>query len=292
MEKNSYVLEKDTDVGIVEEKLQSMDITNSGDNSENVVKEKELASETKPDISKEESEIETSKEDGDTADITHDNTHAIESDEEESQNTQRPVHYVDEEKLKEIEETLTEDEKHVRREECLGLKNEGNAKFKQEEYEQAIEVYTQALNMCPLAYPKDRAVLYSNRSAAQMKLGELSVAIEDCSRSIELDPTYIKVLMRRAQMYETTDKLEEALEDYKRVVELDSSNGEAISACMRLPDQIKVRNEKLKEEMMGKLKDLANLVLRPFSLSTDNFKLQQDPSTGSYSVNFQQNNQK
>ncbi|XP_034363470.1 tetratricopeptide repeat protein 1 [Arvicanthis niloticus] len=196
---------------------------------------------------------------------------------------------LEEEYLIELEKNMPEEEKQKRREESAKLKEEGNEQFKRGDYVEAERSYSQALQMCPACFQKDRSVLFSNRAAARMKQDKKEMAITDCSKAIQLNPTYIRAILRRAELYEKTDKLDEALEDYKSILEKDPSVHQAREACMRLPKQIEERNEKLKEEMLGKLKDLGNLVLRPFGLSTENFQIKQDSSTGSYSINFVQN---
>lgn len=170
----------------------------------------------------------------------------------------------------------------------MKLKDKGNGQFKNGEHAEAVESYTSALGVCPVCYSKERAVLFSNRAAARLHLEENDRAIADCTRAIQLKPDYVRALVRRAELYERTDKLDEALEDYTAALQLDPAQAAARDACVRLPQQIHERNEKLKEEMMSKLKDLGNMFLRPFGLSTSNFQVNQDESSGSYSVNFVQ----
>ncbi|CAK7304932.1 tetratricopeptide repeat protein 1 [Vulpes vulpes] len=196
---------------------------------------------------------------------------------------------LDEEYLIELEKNMPEEEKQKRREESTRLKEEGNVQFKKGDYIEAESSYSQALQMCPSCFQKDRSILFSNRAAARMKQDKKEMAISDCNKAIQLNPNYIRAILRRAELYEKTDKLDEALEDYKSILEKDPSVYQAREACMRLPKQIEERNERLKAEMLGKLKDLGNLVLRPFGLSTENFQIKQDSSTGSYSINFVQN---
>uniref|UniRef100_A0A1B6EQ97 Uncharacterized protein n=1 Tax=Cuerna arida TaxID=1464854 RepID=A0A1B6EQ97_9HEMI len=193
---------------------------------------------------------------------------------------------VDELALKDLELTYSEEDRERLYKEAVVFKQTGNDLFKSAQYRESAHAYTQALRTCPLKYAKDRAIFYSNRAAAKMKLELNESAIEDCTKALELDERYLKALYRRAQLYEATDKLDEALVDYNEVLKIDPLHKDAMYASKRLPDQIQERNEKLKTEMLGKLKDLGNLFLKPFGLSTENFQLSQDPNSGGYSVNF------
>lgn len=195
---------------------------------------------------------------------------------------------IDEESLKDAEVALTDDEKAERQLIAEELKTIGNEAFKDGQFERSIEKYTEGLKICPLQFTQQRSVLYCNRSAAKMKLLKYEQAIKDCSKAIELDDKYLKAYIRRAQSYEATEKLDECLADYKKILELDPSHKEAQKATIRLPPLIEEKNEKLKAEMLGKLKDLGNMILKPFGLSTDNFKLEQDGETKGYKINFKQ----
>ncbi|KAK3095497.1 hypothetical protein FSP39_015344 [Pinctada imbricata] len=206
---------------------------------------------------------------------------------ENAENKQSIV--VEEEEEEEIEEILTEEAKEIRRKEAQDLKEEGNSLFKDQKYEEAIICYTKAVKCCPKDFVKDRSIMYSNRAACRLRMDNVEEAIRDCTRALDLHPHYLKALLRRAELYEKKEKLDEALLDYQKVVEMDPGQHTARAACMRLPDQIKERNEKMKEEMLGKLKDLGNMILKPFGLSTNNFQMNQDPNTGGYSINFKQN---
>ncbi|XP_011189616.1 tetratricopeptide repeat protein 1 [Zeugodacus cucurbitae] len=193
------------------------------------------------------------------------------------------------EELREREKTMNPEELQQNKEESDRMKLEANELFKSGNALKAVEIYTNALHICPTTYTKERAILYGNRAAAKINLDSKKSALGDCTKAIELWPDYVRALMRRAKLCENEDRLEDALADYQRVCELEPGQREAREAVSRLPEQITERNERLKTEMLSKLKDLGNMFLKPFGLSTQNFQMQQDPNTGSYSVNFQQN---
>lgn len=179
---------------------------------------------------------------------------------------------------------LTDEE---RLQQAEALKQEGNQLYIQGDLQEALGRYRQAAEAAPESAAVQRAIYHCNEAAVQLKLQAWTDAAKAASRAIELDDKYVKGYSRRATAYQELDDLEHALADYQKVAEL-SNSPQVLQEVKRLTPIVEERREKLKEEMMGKLKDLGNTVLGKFGMSLDNFKAVQDPSTGSYSINFQQ----
>jgi tetratricopeptide (TPR) repeat protein len=123
------------------------------------------------------------------------------------------------------------------------------------------------------------------------------LVVDDCSSALELNDTYLKVLVRRSQALESLEKYDEALSDMKRVIELDPSfprGQETMSVLLspllshlsraRLQRKHDQKLEEMKTEALGKLKELGNSFLGNFGMSLDNFKMEQDKATGSWSI--------
>jgi len=181
-------------------------------------------------------------------------------------------------------------------EEIEGLSNEakkhkelGNQFFKNKEYKKALEEYKKATDICPHTHKNDLAIYYNNMAACYVYIGTNEQVAQYCTRAIDCNPNYVKALVRRAYANEKIGKsyaISQAINDHKKVLELDPDNNKSSSkAISRLEVLLKIQQEKEKEEMLAKMKDVGNKLLGKLGLSLDNFNLQ--PNTnGGYSINM------
>ena len=68
------------------------------------------------------------------------------------------------------------------------MKQKGNDAMKANDFETAVKLYGEAITLAP-----DNHVLYSNRSAAYMKLDRYQDALEDAEKTIEVKKDWAKV---------------------------------------------------------------------------------------------------
>ncbi|KAK3007389.1 hypothetical protein RJ639_016090 [Escallonia herrerae] len=91
-----------------------------------------------------------------------------------------------------------------------------NDAFKAHKYSQAIDLYTQAIEL-----NRENAVYWANRAFAHTKLEEYGSAIQDAATAIEIDPNYSKACLagyyRRGAAYLAMGKFRDALKDFQMV---------------------------------------------------------------------------
>ena len=122
-------------------------------------------------------------------------------------------------------------------------------------------------------------------------------ALEKSGRSrVDVQRIRIKALTRRAKAQTEIGgwaALQGAEEDYKQLLgmgELQAMDRRSVERTLReLGPRLEEAKGKEMGDMMGKLKELGNGILKPFGLSTDNFQFVKDEKSGGYSVNFNQN---
>lgn len=87
-----------------------------------------------------------------------------------------------------LECTLSEEEQAAIREQCGALKAEGNASFSSQEYEQAIEKYTQILGLLKSSNMPLDDVILCNRSACYLALKRYVPASHDALQASKINP--------------------------------------------------------------------------------------------------------
>ncbi|KAG5518309.1 hypothetical protein PMAC_003105 [Pneumocystis sp. 'macacae'] len=70
---------------------------------------------------------------------------------------------------------------------ALQLKNQGNKLLLEKSFSEAIKLYSQAIELDPT-----KAVYFTNRAYAYINLESYRLAIEDASKAISIDPSYLK----------------------------------------------------------------------------------------------------
>lgn len=104
-------------------------------------------------------------------------------------------------------------------------KEEGNTAFNAGQLDEAYRLYSEALEIDPLNKSYN-AKLYFNRATVLSKQKKTEATIADCTRALDLDPSYTKAYLRRARTYMDTEQYEDAVRDYEALFKTDKCNRE------------------------------------------------------------------
>ena len=113
------------------------------------------------------------------------------------------------------------------------LKAKGNQAFAAKNYKEAIEFFTQAIEVDPKNH-----VLFSNRSAAYSSLHSYGEALTDAETAISIKPDWAKAYGRKGAALQGSGRIEEARKAYEQGLALEPDNAQlkkGLDACKGSP---------------------------------------------------------
>lgn len=109
-------------------------------------------------------------------------------------------------------------------------KNAGNEQYKAQNYQSAVRLYTDAINLCP-----ENPAYYGNRSACYMMMGDYKQALRDSRDAVVLDEKFEKGYDRIVKSCLALGDIVGAEQTIKKLMEIGTSN----DTCKRYDDQCK-----------------------------------------------------
>lgn len=179
---------------------------------------------------------------------------------------QREVELKDWKKKAAVDQKLLADSVDVADRQPVFLKDKGDGLYKQGNYKGALHAYSRAIDLDP-AIP----LLWANRAAAHLKLGDAVAAVADCSQALELlrarqqrcesgaadaaevsawRKQLVRVLVRRGAAHSDLDHVLEAVADYEEALRYEhgpaarqqlSSDLEELRAALQPADALALR---------------------------------------------------
>ncbi|XP_005733162.1 tetratricopeptide repeat protein 4 [Pundamilia nyererei] len=172
-------------------------------------------------------------------------------------------------------QSIIHDEDRPPEEQAKSLKDEGNAYFKEKNYQKAVVAYTAGLKK-KCADQDLNAVLLTNRAASHFYLGNMRSALNDAAAAKKLKPDHLKALIRGAQccielrhFSEAIQWCEDGLKVHptdKKLRELRAAADKHKRAAERDARKAKAKEKKLhgdKEALLNAIKDRGIKLVQP-----------------------------
>lgn len=101
------------------------------------------------------------------------------------------------------------------------FKNKGNEAFKAGRYQEAIDLFSKAIEHNPNDH-----VFYSNRSGSYLNNGQYDQALQDAETCIKMNPAWPRGYQRKGSALFYMDRIDDAINTYKEGLKVDPNNAD------------------------------------------------------------------